>query len=357
MEHAITLDEVKSKIDIISLAERYGFEFKSPSGTRYRAVKNLFRDDKTSSLDFFSDSQRYYDRGDSSLRGDAIDMIAFFEGLDQNEAIAKAKEISGTDTYKVETRRDPIEQKPKEKKIIDFDQLANNARKELQESIKYNPRLITINQALPNGFVKETQNIAHIHSEYHKLFETSSLEEKYYKKLSFIFKNILGYSTFWKSPTIILRDRKNRVVDLVAYRPRDKDTLEEIKGMKYYYKNFLERGEDFVYPFEDLVKRIAEKEKYIVVGEGLKNALNALVYNVAYITIESTGNILNISPALIEEINIFLEKGFGLVTAFDGDPSGEKAYHQFISLTGFVAENVFSFDSNIDFVEYVRGSK
>ncbi len=40
------LQEIKQQLDIIQIAERYGFEF-SGKGNRLRAQENLFRDDST----------------------------------------------------------------------------------------------------------------------------------------------------------------------------------------------------------------------------------------------------------------------------------------------------------------------
>lgn len=356
MGNSLTLEEIKAKIDIISLAESYGFEFDKPRGTRYRAKQNLLRDEKTSSLDFFEDSQKFYDRGTGS-GGDCIDLVQIMDNLSQNDAISKIKSMAGADTYSVEKREyKPATREPKEKKEIDLNKLSYIAKKEIAENIPFLPKVQENEQQAPNGFVKKRWTNIRVHSEYHKLFETSTLDIEYKAKLDYIFKNILGYSNFWKSPTIILHNQNNQVIDIVAYRPKNKDTGEEIPNMKYYYKNQNNRGSEFIYPFENLVKRIAEKEKYIVVGEGLKNAVNALIYNVPFITIESTSNTKTIDEKLLNSINDFLKKGFGLVTAFDGDEAGKKAFESFLSLTGLSAENLFAFDSGIDFTEYVQGN-
>lgn len=355
MEDSLTIDEIKSKIDIISLAERYGFEFGTPHGVRYRAKINLLRDEKTSSLDFFSDTQKYYDRGSAS-GGDCIDLIQCMDRLTQNEAIAKAKELSGSNSYNVERRSaSPLQKEPKEE--IDFIKLAYYAKKEIASNMAYRPRTVPIDICTQNGFIKEQTTQIFINSKYQKFFETSSFSIDFEAKLKYIFNEILGYSDYWQSPSVIIRDSNEKIVDVIAYRPKNKETGEEIKGMKYYYKNQDQRGSDFIYPFKNLVDRIASKEKYIVVGEGLKNSVNALLYNVPFITLESTGNIDAINENFINAINSFLDRGFGIVTAFDGDKVGKMAYNKFLSLTGFTAENIFDFESGIDFVEYVRGSK
>ncbi len=353
------LQDINEKLDIISLASSYGVEFKKSSGARYRAKINPFRDEDTSSVDFFSDSNRYFDRGDSSIKGDAIDLIAFFEKCTNAEAIQKAKEMVGSANYTVTKREITSTTKTKEKKPVNFSQLANQAQSELSASLPFLPKVIEVDYASNNGFVdksKSTEQI-YIFEHFHKLFETSHFELQFYKKLHYVSKNLLGFSSFWNCPSIILKDRKEKVVDVVAYRPKDKETKQEIKGMKYYYKNFDQRGDDFVYPFENLVNLVAKRQKYIIIGEGLKNALNALIYDVPFISIESTGNAQKLDQKLIDAINAFIEKGYGVVCGFDGDESGRKAYESFLLLTGLTCDNLFEWDSGIDFVEYLRGSK
>jgi len=348
MSNKTDLEALKSKLDIITLAESYGFEFKQPSGNRYRAVKNLLRDEKTSSLDFFSDTQKFYDRGTAD-GGDVIDLIGKMEHLDATQSIIRAKELAGEDTYSVEKR----EAKPVKKKVkkIDFNQLQKQALQELQAVKSPTPFIELIKEDKGGKIISEELNI---NKRYGKLFEGLSFAVGLKPKFEYIFNHLLGWSDFWQSPTLILKDLDGRVVDIVAYRPHDKKTGQEISGMKYYYKNFNGRGERFIYPYQKEVERIAEREEYIIIGEGLKNALNALIYGVPFITIESTGNVLKLSDSLKETILSYIAKGWGVATAFDGDNAGEKAYRNFLSLLGFEVDNILDFTSNKDFVEYLK---
>ena len=66
MSENLTLAEIKAKIDIIQLANNYGFEL-IKHNNRYRAKQNLLREEKTSSLDFFEDTQKFYDRGTATV--------------------------------------------------------------------------------------------------------------------------------------------------------------------------------------------------------------------------------------------------------------------------------------------------
>lgn len=358
MENSPTLTELKDKIDIISLAESYGFEFAKPTGSkgdvRYRAIHNLLRDEKTSSLDFFEISKKYFDRG-LGTGGDIIDLIQHMERLDQKGAIRRLKELSGEDVYSVEKRTHVPTAQVKPKKDIDLSKLSYFAQKELLAVAPFSPRIIPTSFKDENNVLIKTELTIHLNSHFHKLFECTTLSIDHKDKVDYLFKHILGFSDYWKAPSIIIRDSKNKIVDMVAYRPKDPQTGLEKKGMKYYYKNQNNRGDDFIYPFEVLVRHIAQKEKYIIVGEGLKNAVNALLYSVPFISVESTGNVSVLDERLIQAIKDFISEGYGFLTAFDGDDAGKAAQEKFLSLIGFEAENLFPFDSGIDFVEYMQG--
>jgi len=383
MNEELTLDKIKDKICIFQLANDYGFELKDSNNNKVRAKNNLIREEKTSSIDFFKDTQKFYDRGTGS-GGDVFDLVQMMENISPAEAIQKVKEMVGEDNYSVEKR----EYKPtivKEKKEINFNQLKQFAIKELIESKKNKPFIYEETTVASNGYKTEKPNKINITTPYRKLLEVSILDIEFKTKINTLFSSIIGYSTFWQSPSIILTDRLNNVVDIVSYRPKNKETGDEIVGMKYYYKNQNNRGDNFVYPFEKLVKFIANREKYIVVGEGLKNSVNALLYGVPFISLESTESVKNIDVKLIEAINDFRKKGFGLVGGFDGDGAGAKAFLIFISNfkiehkeqielflktknlktenyilflkenDRFGIENLFEFDSDIDLTNHLVG--
>jgi len=348
MSNTQDLQAIKDKLDIFSLAESYGFSFNAPHGIRYRAKVNLIREEKTSSIDFFSDTQKFWDRG-SCEGGDVIDLIAAMEKLDPTQAIIRAKELAGMETYNVVKK----EAKPLKKvvKKVSFHKLDYQAKTELL-NIKKLKNLMMILEIEENGKITSTELI--LNQNLVKLFEGLSFTVDFKPKLEHIFNYFLGWSDFWQSPSLILKDLDGRVVDIVAYRPHDKETGKEIKGMKYYYANFKGRGDRFIYPWQKEAEHIAEREGYIIIGEGLKNGLNALLYSVPFLSLESTENVLKLSDTLKQTIQSYVNKGWGVATAFDGDASGEKAYHHFLSLLGFEVENILRFDSNKDFSEYLR---
>jgi hypothetical protein len=348
MSHSTDLEALKAKVDIISLAESYGFEFKEPRGVKYRAKSNLIRDEKTSSLDFYTDTQKFYDWGTGD-GGDIIDLIAKLENLDTTQAIIRLKELAGEDTYSV-TKRE-AKTVPNKPKKVNFSLLHNQSLNELQ-AIKNKIPFIELQEEEKDGQITKHELV--INENYAKLFEGLSFTVDVKAKLDYIFSILLGWSDFWKSPTLILRDLDGRVVDIVAYRPHDQETGQEISGMKYHYRNFSNRGDRFIYPYQKEVEHIAEREDYIIIGEGLKNGLNALLYGVPFMSIESTGNVLKLSDKFKKTIESYIAKGWGVATAFDGDSTGEKAYHNFLLLTGLEVDNILSFTSNQDFVEYLK---
>ena len=342
------LQPIKDKLDIIYLAERYGFEFKG-TGNRLRAVVNLFRDEKTSSLDFFKDTQKFFDRG-TGEGGDVIDMIKILDRLTPTQAIIKAKELAGADNdYQV----NKVQREPLKKKVtkVDFKLLSAQSCNELK--LVKNPIPFTLIDFIENDKVVKQEIL--LNDRFKKLFEGKIFPIEYKEKFTYIFENLLGWSDYWLAPSLILRNMDNIVADIVAYRPRDKETGEEIgSSMKYYYRNFKGRGFRFIYPYQIEVEKIAKREKYIIIGEGLKNALNGLLYGVPFLTLESTGNTLNLSKELLATIERYISLEYGVMTAFDGDESGRKAYETFLSLSGLEVDNILDFNSNIDFVEHLK---
>ncbi|HIP60015.1 MAG TPA: hypothetical protein EYH01_06270 [Campylobacterales bacterium] len=188
-----------------------------------------------------------------------------------------------------------------------------------------------------------------------KLFQTDFFEPSFKPKLDYIFNRFVGYNSFFKCPSIILRDDTDRIVDVIAYRPQKPANYKEWSSPKYIYKNSGNRGEKFLYPFRKEAEHIAKKEGFFIVGEGIKNALNALVYSVPFITIESSST--KMSDALVSYIRAWYEKGYSIITMFDGDKAGAKAYENFKKQTGLEVKNFFAFDSNLDFVDYLQSGE
>lgn len=89
--YTMSIDEIKSKVDIIDVASSF-CELIKEGGDKFKAKINPLRDEKTSSLYFYANTQRYYDYGDGS-NGDVIDFTAKILTIVAHEAILKVKEF------------------------------------------------------------------------------------------------------------------------------------------------------------------------------------------------------------------------------------------------------------------------
>ncbi len=200
------------------------------------------------------------------------------------------------------------------------------------------------------GYPKKEIKAICIYSVFEKLFETTDLIGARLSVVHYIFHHIVGYSDFFDCPAIILRDRMDRVVDICFYRPKRPDR----ELPKYLYKPTdkkpHKRGKYFLYPFQKEIERLIVKNNIIFVGEGLKNALNALVYEIPYISIEGAAN--RIEGEFSEYIADLLKRK-EIVTAFDGDEAGYKAYKRFCERFG-QHPNLLDFGSGQDFTDHIK---
>jgi len=324
------LDQLKSNLDIVTVAESYGTLVKT--GANYR-----FKDNK--SIMISPSKQIYKDFGAGGVKaGTVLDLIIYMENISLGDAIKKLKGLNGIDTYSI-TDSKRLQYKETKAKEVDISKISYFAKKELKAS-SY-PKI-------DNGYYQ-------IDTLFHKLFETKTFSLDYKPRIEYLFDNIIGYSNHFNCPTIIIRDSKNNIVDAIAYRPQKPKNYDNWSEPKYIYKNSHNRGSDFLYPFQNEVQKIIEREKYIVVGEGIKNGLNALLYSVPFISLE--GGCFGISDKLYEYIKNYVDKGFGLICMFDGDKAGEIAFNNFVERTKFNTTNYLDFNSNMDFVEYLMGEE
>jgi hypothetical protein len=200
------------------------------------------------------------------------------------------------------------------------------------------------------GYTKKQVKSVCIYSLFGKLFETTDLIGARLPVVNYIFHHIVGYSNFFACPVIILRDRQDRVVDICFYRPRRPDR----ELPKYLYKPVDKkpagRGKYFLYPFQKETERLIARNDIVFIGEGLKNALNALVYEIPYITIEGAAN--RIEGELGAYISDLLKRK-EIVAAFDGDEAGQRAYGRFCERFD-QCPNLLEFTSGQDFTDHIN---
>lgn len=189
-----------------------------------------------------------------------------------------------------------------------------------------------------------------------KLFEGSCIDNVKQSVVDYVFSNVICYDDYFDCPCITLKDMNGDVVDIVKYRPQ-RDGYENLP--KYLQEKAINkpegRGKDFLYPLQVEMERLIKKEDFVFIGEGLKNALNALIRSVPYISIESTSNVKN--DKLIAYVNKLFQDGVVVYGAMDGDAAGEKAFNAIASQMVFSIENLLDFGSGLDFTDYIRREK
>jgi len=339
-----TVEQLKKSLDIIEIAGLYGELVKS--GTNYK-----YKDDN--SIVISPSKQIFSDFNGNITGGSVYDLVKIRESLTDHETINRLKELNGLDTYTINPALQ-IQRKEEEKKVIDFQQLGLFAKNNIKAGLDFKG-------FIPLYHVKKNENEPLTFTEYTlrdgfiKLFETNSIPAIYQAKVTYLINHLLGYDNFWKCPSIIIKDDTGKVVDYIAYRPVKPDNFENWTNPKYIYKNSHNRGADFLYPFRKEVESILSKQtsdNYLIVGEGIKNGLNALLYSVPFITLESTSN--KMDEKLISYIKSYDDKGYKIIAMFDGDEAGLNAFTKFKEQTGLDVNNFLDFSSGLDFVDYLQ---
>ena len=203
------------------------------------------------------------------------------------------------------------------------------------------------------NLIQKSDSMLKIPGECIKLFEGSYIKDVDKTVADYIFKKIVGYNPYFSCACIILMDTNSDVVDIVQYRP-SKDGYENLpKYLQEKSQNKPKnRGNAFLYPFQIEMERLMKKEQYAILGEGLKNALNALIRSIPFISIESTSNTNN--PQLIDYVNLLMAEGIKVYGAMDGDTAGKKAFQAINTNLNSPIVNLLSFDSGLDFTDYIK---
>jgi len=234
------------------------------------------------------------------------------------------------------------------------ERLAARSERYLNNGLKYPYQCFPFEVEELNGFISEyTPSMLMVPAYAEKLFEGRYIKGVHASVAHYIFTYLIGYDTYFDCPCIILRDKRGDAVDIPKYRPHREgyDFLP-----KYLYVKSEEkpenRGEFFLYPFQIEMERLFKKERFLFVGEGIKNSVNALVRSVPFLSIESTSNAKN--PKIIAYINDVMAKGINVYAAMDGDSAGEKGLKVLNEQLNKPLVNLIDFNSGIDFTEYIK---
>jgi len=325
----MTYQEIKqhlTKEGLISLLEALGYSIN-------RNGKFSLRDEKTPSTSINPKNLNITDFG-SGWSGDIFDLLKTYHTMNDKEAKAYVMEYLGLSEH-----REPIKKEAPTPQPIKDDAA-------LKAKLQRDANTYLTTQISKFRYFKHDKYLI-LNYPFRKLFEAKYLTVRE-EIANYIFTSIIGYCNYFDCPVIILRDAGGEVVNIVKYRPRNKEGEE---FTKYLYLKASEKPQsDYLYPFRIENERMMSKqsEKLIVVGEGLKNALIALIYEIPYISIESTSSI---NPKLLEYLKAKDAEGLSFIGSFDGDVAGERAYTKVREVIEM--NNLFTFDSGVDFGEYI----
>lgn len=246
MSALISLSDLKSKLDIIDIAQGY-CELKRVNNNNYVAVNNPLRDEKTSSLHFYVNTQKFYDFG-SSEGGDVFDFVAKAENISLSDAIQRFSDESYTPSFL------PIREKPQPVEIIEVS--SEQLQKEFDsfESIDVNN----------SKHYAELLNVIP-----YWLYETANKEDLE------LFMSLIRYDS--KNDTLVAGWYKNSLLDfeIVTYKRR------RLNGGKWINR----KG---THPNQVSFSRIYDEAKPIYIVEGMRDALTAVLLGLNFIAIPTT---------------------------------------------------------------------
>ncbi len=338
----MTYEEVKSylgKDDLVSLLEGLGYPFN-------RQGKFDIRGEKTPSVSINPKNLKIKDFG-GDFFGDIFDLLKQLHRMRPPEDLKYVMNFLGLsdDVATVPIKRKvPAYVAPQKDNPLLMSRLKTKANKHLNELRVHNGRVRDRYKYFTLE-MDESKKVAALDEPFIKLFEHSYLEVDE-QKIRYIFQKFVGYDSFYNCPAIILYDLHGNVVNIINYRPKKDGEV----FRKYHYSKSEDVPESsYLYPFQFEMERMILKHGFAYVGEGLKNALVALVFGIPYISIESTSGV---NDRLLEYLQSDRLKNISFIGAFDGDAAGETAYKKVNKVIPM--ENIFNFDSGLDFADYMK---
>lgn len=324
----MTYQDIKqhlTKEGLISLLEALGYSMN-------RQSQFSLRDENTPSTSINPKNLQIKDFG-SGWSGDIFDLLKEYHAMNDREAKTYVME-----SLRLSEHREPV------KKEATTTQHKDSAV--LKAKLQRDANTYLTTQISKFRYFHDDKELI-LNYPFRKLFDANYLTVRE-EIANYIFTSIIGYCNYFDCPVIILKDAGGEVVNIVKYRPHNKQGEE---FTKYLYLNASEKPQsDYLYPFQRENERMMSKqsEKLVLVGEGLKNALIALIYEIPYISIESTSSI---NPKLLEYLKAKEREGLSFIGSFDGDVAGERAFNSVREVIEM--NNLFTFDSGVDFGEHI----
>ena len=261
-----TLQEIKERLDILDIASMY-CELKKVDTTTYKAVINPLREERTSSLFFYTDTQRFYDFG-SEESGDVFDLIARVENISLSDAIQKFKDDSYTPSIQ------PIRKKiqPLQATEVSSEQL----QKEFDNFERINPA--------DAGHKEELLNI-----------NPYWLYDEAHKDDIQLFLSCTRYDR--RNKTLVMGWYENSLLnfEIITYKRR------RLKVGKWINR----KG---THPNQTAFNRIYKDDKPVYIVEGARDALTAILTGLNFIAIPTTSfkNMEAIQPSIKPDDEVIL---------------------------------------------------
>lgn len=250
MSKIMTLQDLKSNLDILQIAQGY-CELKRVNNNDYVAINNPIRDEKTSSLHFYVDTQKFYDFG-SSEGGDVFDLVSKCENISLSDAVNRFK----NDSFHMPSTPKPI----KEKTQLPHAEVIEISSEQLQKEFDSFERID----------IKNTKHYTELLNVIpYWLYETANKEDLA------LFTTITRYDS--KNDTLVSGWYENSLIDfkMITYKRR------RLYGDKW-------RNRKSTHPNQVSFSRIYDEAKPIFIIEGMRDALTAVLLGLNFIAIPTT---------------------------------------------------------------------
>lgn len=305
-----TIEAIKARLDIIDIASNY-CELKRVNSNTYKAVVNPIREEKTSSLHFYINTQKFFDFG-SNESGDVFDLIAKVENISLSDAISRFKDESYIPSIK------PIKEKPQPVPKIEI------SSEQLQREFDSFEMLDIRNP-------KHYEELLNVVPEY--LLKEANKED------ARLFMSCIRYDN--QNQTLVAGWYKNSLLDfeMITYKRR------RLNGGKWINRKDT-------HPNSTVFNRIFDDAKTVYIVEGARDALTSILLGLNFIAIPTT------SFKNIEAIQSLIKLDDEVIFICE-DMQGYKAMSNLASAipNSKLVTFVKSKDEKIDLSDYVNSCK
>ena len=277
-----SIENIKQSIELLDVASYY-CELQKQNGN-YKAKVNPLREEKTSSLIFYADSQKWHDFG-SGESGDCFDFIQKMERCTLHEAKEKALSLIGKEPLHVSTP------KPKcEVVIIDSQALQAEFNRFEKVTLRNNLHKEEVLKVVPHWLIKEAD-----------------------KEDLALFQSIIRYDAYHHTLVAGWYKNSDTAFDMVTYKHRRKGEGKWINRIG-------------THPNSVAFHRIMDNGKVYVI-EGAHDALTAILLGISFIALPTT------SYSNVEQFKSLLRDGDEVVYIVE-DKQGFECMKKLHSHTG-----------------------